>query len=237
MPTFERRIHQAVLVRENGNPVRAAITLEGLELQAANKSDYVNQARALSQRIVCYQILSEFGKNRTFLVRMQKVSKEGLTFATNQPEVRDFGPIFEHRLGIACLRLGELNEALAHFQSATDSLQTTDDKYPEFQAYLGLANVYLHHESLGQQQLDKAWGTISDAELPPEDKNRWIWMVHSTGILLRIAEADIMMNRFDAADATLDLARPLVHELHEQHGKPYRLAEYKHFLAMIPTVQ
>lgn len=223
---YKTLIARAEQLREEGNPLQAAILLEGVE-HAANKAKrYEAQADALAQRIVCYLHRAQTRNPVRHLRVMESLSKEGIELAKKHKSARPYLRIFLYRLGDARFRQEAYSEAVELLGEAVKGLSEKDDKYPEFISYLGLAMVFNDDSTgAGVRLLDKALGNIRAAKQSYTELDRWI--IQFTGVLLRIARAEIHLNRKSIATNALVQAEGWVRLLDSKYKKPKRLEEYR----------
>jgi hypothetical protein len=223
---YKTLIARAERLREEGSPLQAAILLEGVEHAANKAKKYRTQGDALAQRIVCYEHLARTRKPAKYLRLMETLCQEGIELAQTHRAARSYLRIFLYRLGDAKFRQEAYTEAVYLLEEAIKGLPEKDDKYPEFASYLGLALVFNGDSSgTGNQLLDKALGRIQAAKSNYAELDRW--MIHYTGVLLRIARAEIHLKRKTIAANALFQADAWVNLLATKYKKPRRLEEYR----------
>jgi hypothetical protein len=221
---FEERIRQAERIREEGKPYEAAEALDIIAREAERANDRASQASAVSHQLVCHQLLWGHGKDRSQLGVMRRLAGYGLVLADTYPAARDFSRIFEYRLGIALLRLGKVQQALIRFTTAAQGLGPEHPQYPEYNSYRGLAEVRYNAPGMGFAIIEDALRHVMAARARYTEE--WRWLIHRTGVMLRMAEAYAHIRDFASAQGTLDRIMPLAAELRDQHRMPHRWEDY-----------
>jgi hypothetical protein len=226
---YQDRINEAVALRERRKIMDALVILQEIEQEASLVGEFAFQAEALSQRIICHQHLSQGADQEKHLHAMATLSRQGIELANSQEAARTRLRTFHYWMGDALFRQKDYVGALDHFQIAAQNMAPHDREFPEFASYLGLALVYNGEVNQGRKLLDEASVRIRQArsEYEKRQEPEWLWMIHYSGVFMRLARAEIFLDNIPTAANALLKTKPWAVSLKKKHGMSRRLEEYQ----------
>lgn len=234
---IDQLIEQAVLVREKGRPDLAIKHFLDLEKQAIEEYTSHNRARIMGHRIVCYLLLAKKG-SASHLKMMIETSWEGIRLSSSlrgEPEMRTF----RFRLGQAYFLQGKYELAVEQIRIALKGLRPNDLQHFQFASLYAVAQTkyakFLIREA--HKHLGTALKTVAQWREDHKDNGTppYQGLIHHSGVILKIAEFNLDMNRPAKAAVALHAAETIATELSRKHSMRERLNEVKEMKQRLPA--